>query len=77
MTNICLNVFASVSPHFNPSETYRWSGIVKFVEFDLVEMVRFVPKSPLQALEIVTLRHFYVITIQENANMTLFRKNIL
>jgi hypothetical protein len=54
---------------------FDW-GIAKSIEFGLVEMVRFVPNQPLKAPKIAKLRHFYVIGIQENANVTSFRKNV-
>jgi hypothetical protein len=55
---------------------FDWS-VAKAIEFCLVEMLRFVPNSLLQARKIVKLRYFYAIVIQKNASVTSFRKNIL
>jgi hypothetical protein len=53
-------------------------GILQNLLFSLlVEVVHFVPNSPLQAPKIVKLRHFYVIVVQKNVCMTPFRENIL
>jgi hypothetical protein len=41
----------------------------------LVEMARFVPNSPPQALKIVKSCHFYVIAIQKHTNVTVFSQN--
>jgi hypothetical protein len=49
--------------------------IAKSIEFVLVEILRFVRNSPLQTPKIVKLRHFYVIVIQKNTNVTSFRKH--